>query len=326
MEGMEQTKDVASAPKPTGFINRLWRNEWLRAFVLALLVLVLVHAFVVRWVIVESTSMFATLKPGDLVLVQRWPLWTGLSRGDIVVFRDPLKDDVSMARRPLLVKRIAGMPGDRVELKRAELLVNGRPQRSTVHATQAYLVRLRNETFADSLLIHLGLPTRMRQPGRSFLELPLNEELADQVVRLPYVISADKLGLASGAKRHLFPFSPRYPWNGDDYGPIQVPRKDDTLHINVDNLPLYDRLISHYEGHRLGVDRNKLTIDGSPLTDYVVQQDYYFVLGDSRHHSADSRYWGFVPADHLTGRASLLLWGNGIGGSRSGRDWSSLQR
>lgn len=324
MEETKHTADQDATPGSSGIIGRLWRNEWLKAFVLALLVLLFVHAFVVRWVIVESTSMFATLKPGDLVLIQRWPLWTGLSRGDIVVFRDPLKDDVSMARRPLLVKRIAGMPGDRVELKHAELMVNGRTQPNTVHATQAYLVRLRDEHYADSLLIHLGLPTRMKQPGRSFMELPLNDELADQVVRLPYVISADKLGLARGAKRHIFPFSPRYPWNGDDYGPIRVPRQGDTLRINVDNLPLYDRLISHYEGHRLGVDKNKLTIDGAPLTDYVVQQDYYFVLGDSRHHSADSRYWGFVPADHLTGRASLLLWGNGIGGARSGRDWSSL--
>ena len=324
MEEAKHTADQDTTPGSSGIIGRLWRNEWLKAFVLALLVLLFVHAFVVRWVIVESTSMFATLKPGDLILIQRWPLWTGLSRGDIVVFRDPLKDDVSMARRPLLVKRIAGMPGDRVELKHAELMVNGRTQPNTVHATQAYLVRLRDEHFADSLLIHLGLPTRMKQPGRSFMELPLNEELADQVVRLPYVISADKLGLARGSKRHIFPFSPRYPWNGDDYGPVRVPRQGDTLHINVDNLPLYDRLISHYEGHRLGVDKDKLTIDGAPLTDYVVQQDYYFVLGDSRHHSADSRYWGFVPADHLTGRASLLLWGNGIGGARSGRDWSSL--
>ena len=324
MEEAKHTADQDTTPGSSGIIGRLWRNEWLKAFVLALLVLLFVHAFVVRWVIVESTSMFATLKPGDLVLIQRWPLWTGLSRGDIVVFRDPLKDDVSMARRPLLVKRIAGMPGDRVELKHAELMVNGRTLPNTVHATQAYLVRLRDEHFADSLLIHLGLPTRMKQPGRSFMELPLNEELADQVVRLPYVISADKLGLARGSKRHIFPFSPRYPWNGDDYGPVRVPRQGDTLHINVDNLPLYDRLISHYEGHRLGVDKDKLTIDGAPLTDYVVQQDYYFVLGDSRHHSADSRYWGFVPADHLTGRASLLLWGNGIGGARSGRDWSSL--
>ena len=304
--------------------SRLLQNEWLKAFVLALVLLLFLHAFVVRWVIVESTSMFATLKPGDLVLVQRWPLWTGLDRGDVVVFRDPLKDDVSMVRRPLLVKRIAGMPGDRVEIRRGKLFVNNKAEVNTAYTTQAYLVRLRNERFADSLLRELGLPLQLHRAGRAFVELPLNEELAARVERLPYVLSADALGLARGAQRHIFPFSPRYPWNGDDFGPVIVPRQGDTLHITVDNLPLYDRLISHYEGHELGVDRNVLRIDGRPLTDYVVEQDYYFVLGDSRHHSADSRYWGFVPADHVTGRAGLLLWGKGVDGSRSGRDWSPL--
>ena len=304
--------------------SRLLQNEWLKAFVLALVLLLFLHAFVVRWVIVESTSMFATLKPGDLVLVQRWPLWTGLDRGDVVVFRDPLKDDVSMVRRPLLVKRIAGMPGDRVDIRRGKLFVNNKAEVNSAYSTQAYLVRLRNERFADSLLRELGLPLQLHRAGRAFVELPLNEELAERVERLPYVLSADALGLARGAQRHIFPFSPRYPWNGDDFGPVTVPRQGDTLHITVDNLPLYDRLISHYEGHELGVDRNVLRIDGRPLTDYVVEQDYYFVLGDSRHHSADSRYWGFVPADHVTGRAGLLLWGKGVDGSRSGRDWSPL--
>lgn len=314
----------AAAGRVVFWIRRIWRNEWIRSFLLAIALLLALHIFVMRWVVVESTSMFATLKPGDLVMVQRWPVWTGLSRNDIVVFRDPLKDDLPMARRPLLVKRIAGMPGDRVELRRGVLLVNGNVVPGEVHATQAYLVRLRNERFADSLLLEVGLPTSIRQPGRAFVELPLNAELAARVEKLPYVISADHMGLAKAPQRHIFPFSPRYPWNGDDYGPITVPRKGDTLHINVDNLPLYDRLISHYEGHELGVDRSELRIDGYPLKDYIVEQDYYFVLGDSRHHSADSRYWGFVPADHITGRAGLLLWGRDPDGRRSRRDRSPL--
>ncbi len=90
--------------------KRSWAftNEWVRAFLLALVLLIVLHSFVLRWVIVESTSMFATLHPGDLVLVQRWPLWTGLSRGDVVVFRDPLKDDRAMMRRPPASARRAG--------------------------------------------------------------------------------------------------------------------------------------------------------------------------------------------------------------------------
>ncbi len=303
-----------------------WRalNEWLKAFVLALILLAVLHVFVVRWVIVESTSMFATLRPGDLVLVERWPVWTGLSRGDLVVFRDPLKDALPMMQRPLLVKRIAGGPGDRVELKHGELFVNGRSVPDPTQATHAYVVQLRSPGMADSLLNRLCLPSYFRQAGRSTVELPLNPELAEEIERLPYVLHADPMRLATAPLRHIFPYSPRYPWNGDDFGPVRVPAKGDTLRINVDNIPLYDRLISMYEGHTLGVDKNALTIDGEPLTNYVVEDDYYFVLGDSRHHSADSRYWGFVPQDHVTGRAGLLLWGKGVDGVRSGRDWTPL--
>ena len=299
-------------------------NEWVKSFLFALVLLLFMHAFVVRWVIVESTSMFATLKPGDLVLVQRWPVWTGVERGDVVVFRDPLKDVLPKARRPLLVKRIVGMPGDLVELKGEILLVNGSVLDRPALATKAYLVHLRSADDAVTLIGQLGLPPSLARAGRSFLEVPLNDQLVEQVRRYPYVKGVQPMALANGAPRHIFPYSPRYPWNGDHYGPIRVPRKGDTLQINVDNLPVYDRLISVYEGHQLGVDRNVLQIDGAPLTDYVVEQDYLFVLGDSRHYSADSRYWGFLPADHVTGRAALLLWGNGVNGARSGRDWSVL--
>ena len=216
------------------------------------------------------------------------------------------------------------MPGDIVELRNGGTSINGRTIAMDTKGTRAYLVRLRQAEFADSLLRRLGLPTHMAQPGRAFVELPLNEELANSVEGLPYVVSVDRMGPSTGAPRHIFPYSPSFPWNSDDYGPIVVPAKGDTLEITALNLPLYDRLITVYEGHDLGVDRTTLQLDGRPLTWYVVEQDYYFVLGDSRHHSADSRYWGFVPADHITGRAGLLLWGKGVDGARSGRDWTAL--
>ncbi len=286
-------------------------NEWLRSFILALFILVLAHLFVVRFVSVQSTSMFATLRPGDLLLVQRWPVWTGFDRGDIVVFRDPLRDGLPRRKRPLLVKRIAGLPGDVVQIKAGDLFVDHVYRPMPDDATSSYLVRLRADAAPEDLLLRLGLPRYFLQGDRTTLELPLNDALADSARRSPGVVSAEPMRLAKGAPRHIFPFSPRYPWNGDDYGPITVPARGDTLHINVDNFPLYDRLMSVYEGHRLGADHNVLTIDDAPLTDYVVERDYYFVLGDSRHFSADSRYWGFLPADHVVGRGSVVLLSKG---------------
>lgn len=294
-------------------------NDWLRAFVLAVVLLGLVHLFLLRFVSVQSTSMFATLFPGDLVLVERWRTWTGMERNDIVVFRDPLKDDVPAARRPLLVKRIVGMPGDVVELRDGRTYVNGELVADRPGITHSYLVRFRADSPVDSLLATIGLPPAYLGQERRVVEVPLNEAIAEQLRKPDDVVSVERTGPATGAPRHIFPFSPYFPWNSDDYGPVTVPRKGDTVRIDVRNLPLYDRLISVYEGHRLGVSGRELTIDDRPLTTYVFEQDHYFVLGDSRHHSADSRYWGFLPGDHLVGRVSLVILSKGPAGLRSGR-------
>jgi len=272
----------------------------------SVLILVVLHVCVARWVVVRNTSMYATLLPGDLVLVERWPLLTGFARGDVVVFRDPLKDRQAKWQRPLLVKRIAGMPGDELELRNGVLYINGEEQPFPATGTHGHLVRLRKDADAEGIAGQLGLPPAMERPGRTFVELPLNPVLADTLRKRSDVAAVEPMSTATGAPRHIFPYSPRYRWNSDDYGPLRIPRKGDTLRITIDNLPLYDRLISRYEGHTLAVDGNELTIDGRPLDTYVVEQDHYFVLGDNRHYSADSRYWGFVPADHLVGRASLI--------------------
>lgn len=285
-----------------------WRSlsEWLRAFVWAVLLLTVVHAVVLRWVTVRSTSMYATLLPGDLVLVARWPLWTGMHRGDVVVFRDPLKDRSPWRQRPLVVKRIVGMPGDTVELRSGVVWVNGEAQPMPPQATMAHLLRIHGGEDAEPLLDALGLPMSMVQRGRQFLELPLNANLSDSLRRMPQVVAVEAMSLARGAPRHIFPFSEQFRWNGDTYGPIVVPAKGDTLRITLHDLPLYDRLLHRYEGCELEISGNRITRDGAPFEHHVVEQDYYFVLGDSRHHSADSRYWGFLPQDHLVGRAQWV--------------------
>lgn len=294
-------------------------REWIRALAIAVGVLLLIHFFLFRVVAVRNVSMYATLLPGDLVLVQRWAAWTGLERGDIVVFRDPLKDQVSKFRRPLQVKRIIGMPGDTVEIRDGMPWVNGKALPSPVTATHAHLVRLAPDTAPTAVLAWTGLPHSIVQPGRSIIELPLNDALADSLEQRDDVISAHPMGSATGAPLHLFPFTRRYHWNTDNYGPIVIPAKGDTLRIDIGNMPLYDRLMSRYEGRRLSNSGDTLLIDGGPLKTYVVEKNYYFVLGDSRHHSADSRHWGFLPGDHIVGRVQLVLLNNGGSALRKGR-------
>ncbi|MDX9750107.1 MAG: signal peptidase I [Flavobacteriales bacterium] len=296
-------------------------REWTRALVIAIGLLLVVHLFLFRTVSVRNVSMYATLVPGDLVLVHRWARWAGVERGDIVVFRDPLKDHVAMHRRPLLVKRIAGMPGDTVELREGVLRVNGTVVHRPATATQAHTVRLAEGATTEDLLAWLGLPGRVARSDGNTIELPLHPALAGHLAERPEVIAVTPRPPATGAPRHMFPFSRRaraQRWNADHYGPIVVPARGDTLRIGIADLPMYDRMISRYEGHRLGFAGDTLLIDGAPLTAYVVEKDHYFVLGDSRHHSADSRHWGFLPGDHIVGRAGPVLFNSGGGALRNG--------
>jgi signal peptidase I len=281
--------------------------EWGKAFLIALAMLLAVHLFVLRWVTVRSTSMYATLLPGDLIGVERWPVWTGFQRGDIAVFHDPVQDDRPMGARQLLVKRIVGLPGDKVELRDGDLFVNDLPVASWPGQTTSYAVRLKKGADPSALLKVLGLPTDMVLSEVTVIDLPLNAELAKRISKRADVVSVEPGRGASGAPRRIFPFSPNFRWNNDDYGPINVPAAGDSVRTDAYTLPLYDRIISRYEKNKLEVADGKLSINEAVGGPYEVQQNYYFVLGDSRSNSSDSRYWGFVPDDHLVGRAAFVL-------------------
>ncbi len=287
----------------------LWRGwpEWGKAFVIAVAVLLFTHLFVLRFVTVRSISMFATLVPGDLVAVVRWPIWTGLHRGDVLVFHDPLQDDLRMGQRRLLVKRIVAVGGDVVELQQGQLLVNGMPADGPATLTNRWTVQVKDSTDVARVLEHIGLAADMVLPGHTVFDLPLNNALAARLRQQPGVLAVREEPGSRKRATHLFPYGPNFKWNNDNYGPLRVPAKGDTVQLDLYNLPIYDRLMAKYEGAKIEVAEKQLLVNGQPNARYVVQHDYYFVLGDSRDHSEDSRYWGFVPKDHAVGRAACVV-------------------
>lgn len=286
-----------------------WRRvpEWGKAFVIALGLLGFMHAFVLRWATVQSTSMYATLIPGDLLGVERWPVWTGLHRGDILVFHDPVQDDRPMRQRRLLVKRIVAMPGDEVEIRQGELFVNGLAFSVGQGQTARWTVRMKEGAQPAHVLGQLDLPADFVLPGHSVFDLPLNEGLADRLKELPDIITVIPGPKRQKGSGRLFPHGPNYQWSNANYGPLRVPKAKDTVIVDARTLPVYDRIISRYEHNRISVSEGAIQINDQTTDRYTIQGDYYFVLGDSRDHSEDSRYWGFVPADHAVGRAGFVL-------------------
>ena len=229
-------------------------------------------------------------------------------------------------RRENYVKRCVGLPGDTLEIRDAQVYIDGKPIENPEEMQLNYLVQTTGSYITEDmfrelgiskddqalinnegLLMEMGLTQRDAQ-GRlaPTYDLPLtkkmyetlsgNKKLVSHIVMEPEIYSGQ-----------MYPLNLYTKWDRNNYGPIWIPKKGATIKLTEDNLPIYQRPIEAYEGNKLEIKEDGIYINGKKTDEYTFKMDYYWMMGDNRHNSADARSWGFVPEDHVVGKP-IVVW------------------
>lgn len=268
----------------------------------------------------------------------KWPykrIWgfSSIERNDDMVFNWPQdkQDNRPVDKKENYIKRCVGLPGDTLQLINRRLFINGQPGYKPRYQQLVYQVGMYptgydlGEEVADDLGVY-NITNEYNEPIPNLYSLTDDDVAKIQKIPNVMIRLADTLGgrMNPGvAQADVFPMDTNhFKWNQDNFGPLYIPKKGATITLTPENIALYRTLITEYEGHKLDESQFPFRIDGKEATTYTFGMNYYWLMGDNRHNSLDSRFWGYVPEDHVVGKA-WFIW---MSYDKHGIRWKRLFR
>lgn len=254
----------------------------------------------------------------------RLPGISRIKRNDVVVFNVPpveLNDgiDYPVDLKTNYIKRCVAIAGDTLKVINRQVYVNSKPSENPEDMQLSYLVTSKDEINERLLTRYKVYDQRIvaRNANSVVYQMNITEELANELRKLTFIQDVkvgtqNEDGLGARTEKmveyNIFPDPKIFPWNGDFFGPLVIPKEGMTIPIDEKTLATYGSTISEYDhNENVKIENGKLFINGREVSQYTFKQNYYFMMGDNRHNSLDSRYWGFVPEDHIVGKA-FFIW------------------
>ena len=270
-----------------------------------------------------DSTMLAQINEKQLLAAARNHVWSNPEQFGKVVARPADK-------REHYVKRCVAIAGDKLEIIDGEIFINDKKQAMPENAQHHYIVKtkgylfgsmkvnkednsysLSNEKLLDKYDIYVTEGYILQEGGDTITyELNMTQAVSEQIKENQEILSVQRKIEPKGEKDDMiFPHSKNYAWNNDNFGPYVIPKAGQTIKIDTLNIALYEKIMETYDNgnHEVEIKNGKVVYDGKTIDSYTFKQDYYWMMGDNRHNSADSRSWGVVPFDHVVG-TPVFIW------------------
>ena len=331
-----QDKDTRT--KGSGKPRKSKLREWIEALVFAVIVMVIVRTLFFDLFRIPTPSMEKSLLVGDYLFVSklhygtrtpmtigipftdiylpgfeipstRLPGFSEVKRGDAIVFNWPADNVSAIDRRTHYIKRVVGLPGETLQIRDKGVYIDGNFNAMLPSMQQFWYIYKKGPQFtlSPTALKDLGVGEIVQSANPSVVRIVATNPAVEKIRSWPGVDRVEPVIAPTNEVYDNAMYPPRHGFTPDNFGPITIPKKGETVTLNEENWPFIALVITRYEGHE--AERNvdgTFTIDASPASTYTFAQDYFFAMGDNRDNSEDSRFWGFVPMDHVVGRAILI--------------------